>query len=239
MAKTNSNIVEKPFSQHKTAQHKLGMKTIKMTGLSMAIVGAFMMHLPHATLYVFYEGLLMASIGLVLSFIGASRKSIFGADSIKIQTKNGKLALELEKKNGLLDSVGYHNHYSTVCVDKVLRDLSITLLGLDKDFANLEQLKGSEKYLKASRKQQKRDLDNKKCVKGVNTKPETQALNKTKQDAKKAHDQVEKTKARLEGLISNRTLDVLNANKHFFSIDEQKKINSNYVKEAVKSKFAL
>jgi hypothetical protein len=171
--------------------------------------------------------------------VALQSKSLFGVDTFKLETKEGKLILDVDNKKGLFDRVGYHNHYKRMSVDKVLKDLTVTILGLDEDFKKLDTEEDIEYRLQNSVLQQEFKIADLKLIVGSDIIQETQSLNKTKSDVEKAHAQIEGTKRRLENLISDRTLAALKSNEKLFSTDDQKKMNDAYIHEAVKKRFEL
>lgn len=164
---------------------------------------------------------------------------IFGNNTFKLETKEGKLNLEVIHYKGLLDTVGYHNPYSRVSVDNVIDNLSDKILGLEEEFNKLEKLQTAEIHLKGECKQLQWKLYHLKQVKGSDCKQETQSLIKHEENVDKAHAQIEETKNKLEALISDRTLAALKSKEKMFTADEQQMINKEYIQQSVKKKFAL
>lgn len=172
-------------------------------------------------------------VGFAISAACYWRKSLFGLDVIKLGTFNNKLILNLERNKGLLDSVGYHHHYSRVSVDKVLKDLSITNLGLREQIDDFKKLLLSAEHLTVSYESLRNENANNKSLNGV-SKAELQRLYK---EVTKTRNQIQQSESKLINLISKRTLDALKANKQFFTIDDQQKINSTYIQNAVQRKI--
>ena len=79
------------------------------------------------------EVFLVSNIFFVAALnIEVIKKSFFGQDSISFKTQDGKLHLRKETNNGLLETVGYHDAYSRVSVDKMIKDvLFAATIGLE------------------------------------------------------------------------------------------------------------
>lgn len=80
----------------------------------------------------------LAATAMISSFVlvfPGVKKSIFGQESLKpLKNKEGKITLIPQTKKGLLDMLGYHNPYSRVSVDKVIKDV------LPKDIISFAKL---------------------------------------------------------------------------------------------------
>lgn len=189
------------------------------------------------------SSLVIVGIALNTKFIF---QSFFGVDTFKLETQKGKLVVKGENQKGLLDKVGYHNPYQEVSVEKVLDNLSVTVLGIEKEFEQLTEQEKVEARLQPLFFSHllSQTIDSLKKVPGVNTKQGVTSLTKIKQDAEKAHSkahaQVEKTKGKLLTLISDRTQAALKGHEKLFPEADKKKINdSAYITKEIKERFAL
>lgn len=140
LAKLDSYVIKRPLniskdrSFYKKFGSSLALSFVALLGMMwlLGVSGAKIDLKDFFLVFKYFFGVTL-SIEVVSYLVNVIRKPIFGNENLKLlETEEGNLTLEVEHKKGLLDRVGYHNPYSRVSVDKVIKDvLSKETYGLE------------------------------------------------------------------------------------------------------------
>lgn len=150
-----------------------------------------------------------------------TKKSLFGSEKIAFSDRIDAIHLDVVRKKGILQYLGYNNPYQKLSVDNALEQVSVNhyvrkvdeLARLEKVVADLDKEKTKARRDKASPKQIAYDA---------------------------ALASQEKCKAILLSQMTTRTQTVLSQNRALFPQSEQDKItDTDYIKNKLKARFRL
>lgn len=150
-----------------------------------------------------------------------TKKSLFGAEKIILSDRIGGIHLDVARKNGILQYLGYNDPYQKMSVDNALEQVrAMPYIRKVDELARLENLVA------------KLEKEKTKARRGKAT-PKQIAY-----DAALASQ--EKCKAILLSQMTTRTQAALQQNSALFPQSEQDKItDTNYIKNKLKSQFRL